>query len=102
MIADTFRTFSRTENITHTNTNMADIEKPSSPSLEEREKRDADAKQKEQVEQSKLPYKWTQTIGDVDLTAIIPANIKGKDLDVKITRTGLKAGIKGQDPIIDV
>ncbi|KAK4574380.1 hypothetical protein LTR86_002142 [Recurvomyces mirabilis] len=80
---------------------MADVEKPSSPSPEEREKRDAEAKQKEQEEQSKLPYKWTQTIGDVDLTAIIPANIKGKDLDVKITRTGLKAGIKGQDPIID-
>ncbi|KAK3675283.1 hypothetical protein LTR78_004793 [Recurvomyces mirabilis] len=80
---------------------MADVEKPSSPSPEEREKRDAEAKQKEQEEQSKLPYKWTQTIGDVDLTAIIPANIKGKDLDVKITRTGLKAGIKGQEAIID-
>ncbi|KAK5110290.1 hypothetical protein LTR62_006143 [Meristemomyces frigidus] len=80
---------------------MADIEKPTSPSPEERAKRDAEAKKKEQEEQNKLPYKWTQTIGDVDLVAAIPANMKGKDLDVKITRTTLKAGIKGQEPLID-
>lgn len=81
---------------------MADTERASSPSPEERTKLDAEAKMKEQEEQSKLPYKWTQTIGDVDLTAPIPANIKGRDLDVKITKTSLKAGIKGQEPIIDV
>lgn len=79
---------------------MAD--RPASPSPEERKKLDAEAKAKEDAEQSKLPYKWTQTIGDLDLTAPIPANLKGKDLDVKITKTSLKAGIKGQNPIIDV
>lgn len=81
---------------------MADSDRPASPTPEEREKLDAEAKKKEQEEQSKLPYKWTQTIGDLDLTAPIPANIKGRDLDVKITKSGLKAGIKGQEPIIDV
>ena len=79
---------------------MAD--RPSSPTPEEREKLDKEAKAKEQEEQSKLPYKWTQQIGDLDITAPIPGNIKGKDLDVKITKTSLKAGIKGQDAIIDV
>ncbi|KAK0264658.1 hypothetical protein LTR91_004721 [Friedmanniomyces endolithicus] len=80
---------------------MADSDRPASPTPEERKKLDAKAKQKEDEEQSKLPYKWTQTIGDVDLTAPIPANIKGRDLEVKITKTGIKAGIKGQEPLIN-
>ncbi|EME88134.1 uncharacterized protein MYCFIDRAFT_148756 [Pseudocercospora fijiensis CIRAD86] len=80
---------------------MAENERPASPTPEERDRLDKEAKVKEEEEQSKLPYKWTQTIGDLDLTAIVPANIKGKDLDVKITKTSLKAGIKGQEPIID-
>ncbi|KAI6872243.1 Nuclear movement protein [Hortaea werneckii] len=80
---------------------MAEQARPASPSQEEREKLDAAAKAKELEEQSKLPYKWTQTIGELDLTAVIPANIKGKDLDVKLTRNGIKAAIKGQEPIIE-
>jgi len=81
---------------------MADSDRPASPTPEEREKLDKEAKQKEDEEQSKLPYKWSQTIGDLDITASIPGNMKGRDLDVKITKTTLKAGIKGQEPIIDV
>ncbi|KAI7236236.1 Nuclear movement protein [Hortaea werneckii] len=80
---------------------MAEQARPASPSQQEREKLDAAAKAKELEEQSKLPYKWTQTIGELDLTAVIPANIKGKDLDVKLTRNGIKAAIKGQKPIIE-
>ncbi|KAH9826878.1 Nuclear movement protein nudC [Teratosphaeria destructans] len=80
---------------------MAD-DRPSSPTPEERKKLDAEAKAKEDAEQAALPYNWTQTIGELDLTAPIPANMKGKDLDVKITKTTIKAGIKGQDPIIEV
>ena len=80
---------------------MAD-DRPSSPPPEERERLDKEAKAKEDEEQSKLPYKWTQQIGDLDLTAPIPANIKGRDMIVNITKTTLKAGIKGQEPIIDV
>ncbi|KAI6895968.1 Nuclear movement protein [Hortaea werneckii] len=80
---------------------MAEQARPASPSQEEREKLDVAAKAKEIEEQGKLPYKWTQTIGELDLTAVIPANIKGKDLDVKLTRNGIKAAIKGQEPIIE-
>jgi hypothetical protein len=79
---------------------MAD--RPSSPTPEEREKLDKETKKKEEEEQSKLPYKWTQQIGDLDITSPISSNIKGKDLDVKITKTSIKAGIKGQDAIIEV
>jgi HSP20 family molecular chaperone IbpA len=77
-------------------------ERPASPPPEERARLDKEAKAKEQEEQSKLPYKWVQTIADLDITAPIPANLKGKDLDVKITKDSIKAGIKGQEPIINV
>lgn len=80
---------------------MAD-DRPSSPTPSEREKQDVLGKAKEADEQGKLPYKWTQQIGDLDLTAPIPGNIKGRDMDVKITKTTIKAGIKGQEPIIEV
>jgi len=72
-----------------------------SPPPEERAKADADARAKEQAEQAALPYKWDQTIKDLDITITIDAKYKGKDLDIKISRNALKAGIKGQEPFID-
>lgn len=75
---------------------------PDSPPPEEREKADTEARAKEQAEQAALPYKWDQTIKDLDITIAIDAKYKGKDLDVKITRNALKVGIKGQEPFIDV
>jgi len=80
---------------------MAETDRPASPTPEERERLDKEAKLKEDEEQSKLPYKWTQQINDVDITAPIPFNIKGRDLDVKLTKTSIKAAIKGQEPIIE-
>lgn len=78
------------------------MSRPSSPTPSEREKKDREAREKEAAEQAALPYKWTQTIQDVDITASIPANLKGKDFDVVISKNRLKVAIKGQDPIIDV
>ena len=63
---------------------------------------DAAAKAQEDAEQAALPYKWTQTIKDVDVTIAVDAKYKGRDLDVKLTRTHLKVAVKGQEPIIDV
>jgi len=74
----------------------------SEPSPEEQKKLDAEAKAKEQAEQAALPYKWDQTIKDLDITVSVESKYKGKDLDVKIGRNTLKVGIKGQTPIIDV
>jgi HSP20 family molecular chaperone IbpA len=71
-------------------------------SPEEQKRLDAEAKAKEDAEQAKLPYKWTQTIKDLDITIPIPGNIKGRDLDVTLAKNKLKVAIKGQTPFIDV
>ena len=73
-----------------------------SPSPEEQKKIDEEAKAKEAEEQAKLPYKWTQTIGDLDITVPVPGNLKGRDIIVDYNKTKIKVGIKGQTPIIDV
>lgn len=73
-----------------------------SPPPEEQKKIDAEAKAKQDAEQATLPYKWTQTIKDVDITIEIPGNLKGRDLNVKFTKTKLFASIKGQGAFIDV
>lgn len=78
------------------------MSRPSSPTPSEREKQDREARAKEAAEQATLPYKWTQTIQDVDITTTIPANLRARDLDVVLSKTKLKVAIKGQDPIIDV
>ncbi|KAH7127065.1 HSP20-like chaperone [Dendryphion nanum] len=72
-----------------------------SPPPEEREKAEAERKAKEDAEQAALPYKWTQTIKDLDVTIVIDGKYKGRDLDVKLSKTALRVAIKGQDPIID-
>ena len=56
----------------------------------------------EDAEQAKLPYKWTQTIRDVSVTAPIPGNLKGKDMDVDLRKDSIRVGIRGQTPIIEV
>jgi hypothetical protein len=73
-----------------------------SPTPSERERAETEARTKEAAEQATLPYKWTQSIKDVDITIAIDGKYKGKDLDVKIAKTTLKAAIKGGEVFIDV
>ena len=73
-----------------------------SPSPEERAKKDAELKAREAEEQAKLPYKWTQQISDVDITIPVGGNIKGRDIEVILTKTKLKVALKGQEPFIEV
>ncbi|KJZ73216.1 Nuclear movement protein nudC [Hirsutella minnesotensis 3608] len=61
---------------------------------------EAAARAKEAEEQAALPYKWIQTIGDVDLSFNVPGNLKSRDFVIEIKKLSLTAGIKGQDPII--
>ncbi|KAL6904876.1 CS domain-containing protein [Trichoderma evansii] len=60
----------------------------------------AAAKQKEAEEQAALPYKWSQTIGELDLSFNVPGNYKSRDLVVDIKKLSIVAGVKGQEPII--
>ena len=73
-----------------------------SPTPSEKEQKDKDDRAREAEEQAKLPYKWTQTIQDLDITVAVPGNLRGKDIVVEMKRTYLKVGVKGQDPVIDV
>ncbi|KAK3986905.1 HSP20-like chaperone [Cladorrhinum sp. PSN332] len=61
---------------------------------------EAAARAREEAEQAALPYKWNQTIGDLDITFTVPGNLKGRDLAITINKTTITAGIKGQTPII--
>lgn len=62
----------------------------------------AAANAKEAEEQAALPYKWTQIISELDVTFNVPGNLKSRDLVIAIKKQSLQAGIKGQDPIIQV
>ncbi|ATY62213.1 nuclear movement nudC [Cordyceps militaris] len=62
---------------------------------------DAAARAAELEAQAALPYKWTQTIGELDINFTVPGNLKSRDLVVEIKKLKLTAGIKGQEPIIN-
>ncbi|KAL2058194.1 hypothetical protein ABVK25_001812 [Lepraria finkii] len=72
-----------------------------SPTPSEREKKDKEDRAREAEEQAKLPYKWTQTIQDLDITVSVPSNLRGKDIVVDMKKMYLKVGVKGQEPVID-
>jgi HSP20 family molecular chaperone IbpA len=57
---------------------------------------------KEKAEQDALPYKWTQTIGELDLTFSVPGTYKSRDLKIDLQKSKIVAGVKGQEPIITV
>ncbi|KAL9633207.1 MAG: hypothetical protein Q9164_004835 [Protoblastenia rupestris] len=72
-----------------------------SPTPSEREAKDKEDRAREASEQAKLPYKWRQTITDLDIDVPVPGNLRGRDIDVAMTKTHLKVAIKGQEPVID-
>ncbi|PNH09726.1 Nuclear migration protein nudC, partial [Tetrabaena socialis] len=46
-------------------------------------------------------YSWGQTLSEVTVTAAVPKGTKGKMMEVLITKTHFKLGLKGQAPIIE-
>lgn len=57
---------------------------------------------KQAAEQSALPYKWTQTIAEVELFVPVPAGTRARDLIVEIKSQSIKVGLKGKEPILEV
>jgi len=82
---------------------MSDIDESgaSQPELANREAEEKARKEVEDAEQAKLPYKWTQTIGDADVAIPVSGNLKGRDLNIILSKTKIKVAVKGQEPIIE-
>ncbi|KAI8868084.1 nuclear movement protein nudC [Ramicandelaber brevisporus] len=58
---------------------------------DERKLHDAQILAREKLEQSTLPYRWTQTISDVDITIPVPKGTRARDLNVILKRQHLHA-----------
>ncbi|KAI7877418.1 CS-domain-containing protein [Lichtheimia hyalospora FSU 10163] len=70
-------------------------------SAEERQVHDKAAREKEEAEQAQLPYKWRQTLQDVDVTIPVPKGTRGRDLQVELKKKYIKVALKGQSPLIE-
>ncbi|KAF5841749.1 nuclear movement family protein [Dunaliella salina] len=46
-------------------------------------------------------YSWSQTLPEVNVSVPVPPGIRAKMMDVVISKTKLKVGVKGQPPIIE-
>ncbi|KAG0173634.1 hypothetical protein DFQ28_011127 [Apophysomyces sp. BC1034] len=68
---------------------------------EEREVFDKQEKEREEAEQAQLPYKWKQTLQDVDVTIPVPKGTRGRDLEVILKKKQIKVALKGQPALIE-
>ncbi|GAA5882764.1 hypothetical protein JCM16303_002446 [Sporobolomyces ruberrimus] len=66
----------------------------------EQKKLDLEAAVKEKQEQDALPYRWRQTLNDVTISIPVPPGTKAKGLVVEIKKSSIKAGLKGEEPIL--
>lgn len=57
---------------------------------------------KQAAEQAALPYRWAQTIADVDIAIPVPPGTRARDLIVEIKSQSIKVGLKGKEPILEV
>ncbi|KAG5638655.1 hypothetical protein H0H81_011207 [Sphagnurus paluster] len=48
-----------------------------------------------------LPYRWTQELGEVDISVPVPQGTRARDLLIVIQKKKLSVGLKGQDKIVD-
>ena len=71
-----------------------------SPTPSERKAQDKRDRAREAEEQKTLPYTWTQTISDLDITVPIPGTLRAKDLEVVLKKNSLLVRIRGQEPLI--
>ncbi|KAJ3205499.1 hypothetical protein HDU83_003173 [Entophlyctis luteolus] len=72
-------------------------------SEQEQERIDRELRLKEKAEQDALPYKWTQTLQEVEVRISVEKGVKGRDLDVQIKKDFLRVAFKNKpnDPIVE-
>lgn len=63
---------------------------------QERTQYDASLKKKQEEEQSRLPYKWKQTLDSVEINLFLPKETRGKDLNISILRSKIKVAFKNK------
>ncbi|KAJ3115394.1 hypothetical protein HDU96_000699 [Phlyctochytrium bullatum] len=68
---------------------------------EERTAKDLADRERERLEQEALPYKWKQTLKDVDIVVPVPKGTRGRDLAVVIKKKEISVGFKGKEPIFN-
>ncbi|KAJ8331567.1 hypothetical protein BDV3_000647 [Batrachochytrium dendrobatidis] len=73
---------------------MNDPKDDSLLSDKDREEKDRLARIKEKEEQDALPYKWRQTLQDVDIAVPIPKGTRAKDMAITIKQKHLSVGFK--------
>lgn len=66
--------------------------RPKTPTKEE----EAAAREKERLEQEALPYKWKQTIGDVDILIPVEKGTRGRECVVEIRKERVSVKVRGQ------
>ncbi|PYI05731.1 nuclear movement protein nudC [Aspergillus sclerotiicarbonarius CBS 121057] len=76
-------------------------QEPTPADLALRDEEEKARKAQEAAEQAQLPYRWTQTIRDVDVTIPVAGTLRGRDLDVVLTKTKIRVAVRGQDAIIE-
>jgi len=69
--------------------------------IEPTPEQEAAAHKREEEQQAALPYRWSQTIEELEVRVEVLDSLKGKDLNVDIKRNSLVVGIKGHEAIID-
>ena len=47
-------------------------------------------------------YIWSQSTDQITISFLVPENCKGKDLDIAIEHQYVRAGLKGQEPVLKV
>ncbi|KAL2914777.1 hypothetical protein HK105_205708 [Polyrhizophydium stewartii] len=69
----------------------------------QREELDREARAKEKAEQDALPYRWRQTLQDVDVTLPLPKGVRGKDLVVVFKQKYIKIALKSNaaEPLLE-
>ncbi|KAJ1657286.1 hypothetical protein IWQ61_003294 [Dispira simplex] len=86
---------------------MTDLQRPAdldAMSPEEREVYNQEKRAQEAEEQARLPYRWTQTLADVDITVPVPPGTRGRNVLVQIRPRSLKVALKqspSTEPIVE-